>query len=154
MPAVCNASPPISGSAKKPSCSTACPSGGSYKRHSRLAKTRSAARISVPSRANGTPASSTPIRLTSPIRIIFAISSSRVVLTNGCANSDDTQMDPKIAGFDWDEANRDKCQQHGLSIAEIEAAFRKPIAVIPDPRHSHSEERFKAIGIADEDRHV
>jgi uncharacterized DUF497 family protein len=63
-------------------------------------------------------------------------------------------MDPKIAGFDWDKANRDKCQQHGLSIAEIESAFQKQIAVVPDPRHSHSEERLKAIGAADEDRHV
>jgi ribonuclease toxin BrnT of type II toxin-antitoxin system len=58
-------------------------------------------------------------------------------------------MDPKVAGFDWDEANRGKCQKHGVSVDEIEAAFQKPIAVVPDPRHSQREERFKAIGITD-----
>lgn len=63
-------------------------------------------------------------------------------------------MDVQVAGFDWDEANRDKCQKHGVTIADIEAAFRKPIAVIPDPRHSRAEERFKAIGMTDDDGHV
>jgi uncharacterized DUF497 family protein len=38
-------------------------------------------------------------------------------------------------------------------MAEIEAVFRKPIAVVPDPRHSRVEER-KAIGTTAEDRHV
>jgi uncharacterized protein len=63
-------------------------------------------------------------------------------------------MDPRVAGFEWDHANRDKCQKHGVSIAAIESAFRRPIAVIPDPRHSTAEERFKAIGVTDEGRHV
>ena len=63
-------------------------------------------------------------------------------------------MDPRIAGFDWDRANRDKCQAHGVSIAAIESAFRRPVAVVPDPRHSTAEERFKAIGVTDEGRHV
>jgi uncharacterized protein len=64
------------------------------------------------------------------------------------------QMDVQVAGFEWDAANRNKCQKHGVSIAEIEAVFRKPIAVFPDPRHSQAEERFKAIGTTAEDRHV
>ncbi|HYU11069.1 MAG TPA: BrnT family toxin [Stellaceae bacterium] len=59
-----------------------------------------------------------------------------------------------VAGFDWDRANRDKCQKHGVSIDAIEAAFRKPIAVVPDPAHSGVEERFKAIGVTDEGRHI
>ena len=63
-------------------------------------------------------------------------------------------MDPKVAGFDWDEANRGKCQKHGVSVDEIEAAFQKPIAVVPNPRYSQREERFKAIGITNENRHV
>ena len=63
-------------------------------------------------------------------------------------------MDVRVARFDWDNANRDKCRKHGVSLPEIEAAFRKPVAVIPDPRHSDTEERFKAIGITDESRHV
>jgi len=59
-----------------------------------------------------------------------------------------------VAGFDWDRANRSKCQKHGVSISAIEAAFRKPIAVVPDPAHSVIEERFKAIGLTDEGRHI
>ena len=59
-----------------------------------------------------------------------------------------------VAGFEWDHANRDKCQTHGVSIAVIEAAFQRPIAVLPDPRHSAAEERFKAIGLTDDGRHV
>jgi uncharacterized protein len=60
----------------------------------------------------------------------------------------------RVAGFDWDPANRDKRQKHGATIDEIEAAFQRPIAVIPDPAHSAVEERFKAIGVTDEQRHV
>jgi uncharacterized DUF497 family protein len=30
-----------------------------------------------------------------------------------------------ISGFDWDSGNRDKCQKHGVSIAEIEALFKE-----------------------------
>ena len=52
----------------------------------------------------------------------------------------------KVAGLEWDEANRAKCQKHGVSLASIEAMFRGPIAVFPDPFHSRQEERFKAIG--------
>jgi uncharacterized DUF497 family protein len=63
-------------------------------------------------------------------------------------------MDPRVAGFEWDHANRDKCQKHGVSIAAIEAAFQRPVAAVPDPRHSAAEERFKAIGITDDGRHV
>ena len=43
---------------------------------------------------------------------------------------------------------------HGVSISAIESAFRRPIAVVPDPRHSTAEERFKAIGVTNEGRHV
>jgi len=63
-------------------------------------------------------------------------------------------MNPCIAGFDWDDGNRDKCQEHGVSIVALESAFEKPIAVVPDPAHSRTEERFKAIGITAEGRHV
>ncbi|MGB8411303.1 MAG: BrnT family toxin [Candidatus Binatus sp.] len=52
----------------------------------------------------------------------------------------------EIAGFDWDDGNRSKCQKHGVSQAAIESVFRGSIAVLPDPLHSKSEERFKAIG--------
>jgi len=63
-------------------------------------------------------------------------------------------MDRRAASFDWDNANREKCQRHGVPIAEIESIFEKPIAVLPDPAHFHVEERFKAIGRTSEGRYV
>jgi uncharacterized protein len=56
-------------------------------------------------------------------------------------------MTMKCAGFDWDEGNIQKCQKHGVSIAEIEAVFKNAdIRVSPDLKHSLTEQRFKAIG--------
>ena len=49
-------------------------------------------------------------------------------------------------GFDWDPGNRDKCQKHGVSLAEIEALLLKNPRVAPDLRHSGSEERLLAVG--------
>jgi uncharacterized DUF497 family protein len=51
-----------------------------------------------------------------------------------------------VVGFDWDHANREKCQSHGVSLADIEAVFHGVVSVFPDPSHSHREERFHAIG--------
>ncbi|WP_296525686.1 BrnT family toxin [Rhodoplanes sp.] len=59
-----------------------------------------------------------------------------------------------VAGFDWDRGNRTKCQKHGVSVAEIESLFRRPIMVAPDPHHSAQEERLKAVGTTDAGRHV
>ena len=60
--------------------------------------------------------------------------------------------DLAVAGFDWDDGNRNKCQKHGVAIVDIEAMFLRPIALVPHPDHSHEEERFKAIGTNDEGR--
>ena len=60
----------------------------------------------------------------------------------------------RIAGFDWDESNRSKCQKHGVSTAAIESLFHRPIAVLPDSLHSKPEERFKAIGKTDKGRGI
>jgi uncharacterized DUF497 family protein len=60
----------------------------------------------------------------------------------------------RVAGFEWDEANRPKCQEHGVSLAAIEAMFQRPIAVFPDPSHSRHEERFKAIGKNNDGRSI
>ena len=49
-------------------------------------------------------------------------------------------------GFDWDQGNRQKCQKHGVSIAQIEEMFRGVVLVGPDAKHSVTEERFRAIG--------
>jgi len=51
-----------------------------------------------------------------------------------------------FAGFDWDDANRSKCQKHGVPIAEIEAVFQGRFRVAPDTKHSATEDRFIAIG--------
>jgi uncharacterized protein len=63
-------------------------------------------------------------------------------------------VDPVVAGFEWDEANREKCQVHGVTVAAIEACFRHPVAVFPDPAHSQVETRFKAIGKTNRGRNV
>ena len=52
----------------------------------------------------------------------------------------------EVSGFDWDEGNRDKCQDHGVPIAEIEGLFRHGPRIAPDPRHSADEDRLIAVG--------
>ncbi len=53
----------------------------------------------------------------------------------------------EFKGFDWDSGNRDKCQKHGVSIAEIEGLFAKPVLVLPDSEmhnpNPHAEVRAK-----------
>ena len=49
-------------------------------------------------------------------------------------------------GFDWDIGNRGKCKKHGVSVAEIEDLFERHVLIAPDPSHSATEVRFKAIG--------
>ncbi len=63
-------------------------------------------------------------------------------------------MAAAVAGFDWDDGNWAKCRKHGVSAADIETAFARPIAVLPDPTHSRAEERFKAIGTTSGGRHL
>ena len=57
-----------------------------------------------------------------------------------------------VKGFDWDRGNRTKCQQHGVSLAEIEALFRNRPRVAPDAKHSCQEDRLLAVGRTDEGR--
>jgi uncharacterized protein len=63
-------------------------------------------------------------------------------------------MDIAAAKFDWDEGNRAKCEQHGVAIRQIESVFRGSLAVFPTPTRRSAEERFKAIGIGENGRHV
>ncbi len=51
-----------------------------------------------------------------------------------------------VAGFDWDAANRKKCEQHGVPLAEIEELFVRTVLLVPDHAHSHRETRIRAIG--------
>jgi len=60
----------------------------------------------------------------------------------------------KVAGFDWDDGNREKCAKHGVLLTEIEAVFRHRPHVAPDIAHSDIEARFLAIGKGDEGRFI
>jgi uncharacterized DUF497 family protein len=62
--------------------------------------------------------------------------------------------DLEVAGFEWDQGNRDKCRKHGVSLAAIERLFAGPLLVFRDSAHSRVEERFKAIGMTDSGRGV
>jgi uncharacterized DUF497 family protein len=55
-------------------------------------------------------------------------------------------MDGTVAGFDWDEGNREKCRKHGVSVGEIEALLSSRPRVAPDLKHSAHEDRFIAVG--------
>jgi uncharacterized DUF497 family protein len=57
-------------------------------------------------------------------------------------------------GFDWDDGNREKCQEHGVSIAEIETLFSRPVMILPDAAHPQTEKRLKAIGKTEQGRSV
>jgi uncharacterized protein len=51
-----------------------------------------------------------------------------------------------VSEFDWDDGNKDKCQKHGVSLAEIEAVFQGRLHVFPDAAHSKAEIRYLGIG--------
>jgi uncharacterized protein len=56
--------------------------------------------------------------------------------------------------MDWDAGNREKCQKHGVSIAEIEEIFSNNPRVAPDLKHSDDEDRRIAVGRTNEGRPV
>lgn len=55
-------------------------------------------------------------------------------------------MQLRVEGFDWDGGNREKCQQHGVSLAEIEELFENDPRFAPDLKHSVDEDRVIAVG--------
>lgn len=55
-------------------------------------------------------------------------------------------VDLRVSGFDWDASNRAKCQQHGVSMQQIEALFAHHPRIAPDPKHSTAEDRLIAVG--------
>jgi len=67
---------------------------------------------------------------------------------------DDDRANLRVADFEWDHGNREKCQKHGVPLGAIGSLFHGPLAVFPDPAHSGAEERFKAIGRTDDGRGV
>lgn len=56
--------------------------------------------------------------------------------------------------FDWDDANREKCQRHDVSISEAESLFIRDPAIYPDIKHSSAEKRYLAIGQGDSGRYL
>jgi uncharacterized DUF497 family protein len=63
-------------------------------------------------------------------------------------------MDLTKAGFDWDQGNTQKCQRHGVQIADVEEMFGRTLWVTPDPAHSALEVRYRAIGTNAKERHI
>ena len=52
-----------------------------------------------------------------------------------------------MPAFDWDDGNREKCQSHGVSIADIERVLdNTETYLVPDDKNSIIEPRFIAIG--------
>jgi uncharacterized DUF497 family protein len=53
----------------------------------------------------------------------------------------------KVIGFDRDEGNARKNEQHGVTQAEAEQVFFNfPLLVLSDLKHSEEEPRFHALG--------
>ena len=40
----------------------------------------------------------------------------------------------EFSGFDWDDANRSKCQKHGVSVETVEEIFHRSLMILPDDR--------------------
>jgi uncharacterized DUF497 family protein len=59
-----------------------------------------------------------------------------------------------VAGFDWDGGNREKCQKHGVSVADIEFVLTNEPRVAPDPAHSNEEQRLIGIGLTAEGKAI
>jgi uncharacterized DUF497 family protein len=60
-----------------------------------------------------------------------------------------------VPSFDWDDGNRQKCQKHGLSIAEIEYVLAHgETFIVPDLKNLEYEARFIAIGRNSSGRHA
>jgi uncharacterized DUF497 family protein len=61
----------------------------------------------------------------------------------------------KVIGFEWDEGNSRKNDQHGVPMAEAEQVFfNSPLLGLPDPSHSEAELRFHALGKTNEGRRL
>lgn len=61
----------------------------------------------------------------------------------------------QVTGFDWDHGNLFKSEtKHGLTRAVIEAFFQGKVRIAPDVKHSSSEDRFLAIGRANDGRPI
>ena len=55
-------------------------------------------------------------------------------------------MNARLSGFEWDDGNLGHCRKHDVSRSGIEEVFTRSVVILPDPNHSQTERRFKAIG--------
>jgi uncharacterized DUF497 family protein len=56
-------------------------------------------------------------------------------------------MERGAPSLDWDDGNREKCQKHGLSIADIEYVLAHgETFIVPDVKNFEDEPRFIAVG--------
>lgn len=61
----------------------------------------------------------------------------------------------KVTGFDWDEGNARKNEQHSVTQAEAEQVFFNfLLLVLSDLKHSDEEPRFHALGTTHEGRRL
>lgn len=60
----------------------------------------------------------------------------------------------RIVGFDWDDGNaRKNVDKHQVGQSEAEQVFfNEPLLMVPDQRHSVSEQRIHALGRTDSGR--
>lgn len=59
----------------------------------------------------------------------------------------------QIDSIQWDDGNRTKCQQHGVTLAEIEALFGSDaLRVFPDPYPG--EHRLRGVGRTEAGRYI
>ncbi|MCJ9754786.1 BrnT family toxin [Neorhizobium sp. BETTINA12A] len=60
----------------------------------------------------------------------------------------------RIVGFEWDEGNaRKSADKHDVSQSEAEQVFfNEPLLMVPDLRHSFTEQRIHALGRTDDGR--
>ena len=58
--------------------------------------------------------------------------------------------------FEWDDRKASaNLRKHGVSFEEASTIFGDPFSItIPDPLHSHSEERFVTIGLTSNQRRL
>jgi uncharacterized protein len=60
-----------------------------------------------------------------------------------------------FAGFAWDKSNHSKCQEHGVSVVEVEHVLTHAATlIVPDLKNSRAEPRFLAIGRTQEERYT
>lgn len=52
----------------------------------------------------------------------------------------------EFEGFDWDHGNREKCQKHGMTLADVESVFANRVVILPDKDNPAGERRFRTIG--------